>query len=194
MSVGRRARQLAPLRRTHPRHPEANTAGRPATVRMVGIHAGPRRVGCRARKEPEGRAEGKGGGPLAKSRRQTNCGSNGRLLCSCAFPIGNSKRLRFFRTHTGTRISSCRMMARGAASPTICPITPKVGVPPASSGACIRYHRMRSRPVQGSVGGTCTSAASARGRQAEGDGLGGVFRPSCGSSSLGLDARSGRST
>ena len=44
--------------------------------------------------------EGKGGGPLAKSRRQSNRGSNGRPLCSCAFPIGNSKRLRFFRTHT----------------------------------------------------------------------------------------------
>jgi hypothetical protein len=34
---------------------------------------------------------------------------------------------------------------------------------------------MRSRPVQGSVGGTCTSAASARGRQAEGDDLGCVL-------------------
>jgi hypothetical protein len=57
--------------------------------------------------------EGQGGRPLAKSRRQTNCGSNGRPLCSCAFRIGNSKRLRFIRTHTRRRANSRRMMARG---------------------------------------------------------------------------------
>ncbi len=193
MSVGRRARQRAPLRRTHPRRPEANTAW----VSRYGSDGGhpckaSGRLPLRRRRRRTG--EDKGGGPLAKSRRQTNCGSNGRPLCSCAFPIGNSKRLRFFRTHTGTRISSGRMTARGAAVPTIRHIHQNVGVPPASGGACIRYRKPRSRPVQGSASGTCTSAASARGRRAEGDGLGGVFRPSCDSSSLGLDARSGRST
>ncbi len=191
-SVGRRARESASLHKAHKRRPEANTTGYPAAVRMVGILAGSGRLDAvRGRRRRTG--GGQGGRPLAQSRRQTNRGSNGRRMCSCAFPIGNSKRLRFIRTHTCSRANSRRMMARGG-----CPddrsYCPKRRRASRFSWRMDTIPQNEEPPGARKRRSTCTSAASARGRHAEGDGLGGVFPSLCDSSSLGLDARSGRST
>ena len=103
----------------------------------------------------KGRAEGKGGGgPLAKSRRQTNRGSHGRPMCSCAFPIGDSKRVRFFRTHTGTRTHSGRMTARGAAAPTTC----------APTGACRQPPVAHTHDTPNRRAATCKAAQTAPAR------------------------------
>ena len=104
---------------------------------------------------------GQGGGPLAKIRQQTNCGSNRRPLSSCAFPIGDSKRVGFIRAHTRSRANSRRMTARGAAVPTILYKVKKrlwkylsftLLLPQKSACltllACIRYRKPRSRPVR----------------------------------------------
>ena len=50
------------------------------------------------------------------------------------------------RTRAVARASSRRMTAHGAAVPMIYPITPKVGAPPASGGACMRYRRTEEPP------------------------------------------------